>query len=144
MGRGCTTDLKKKKSTKEKIGKQPLAFARGVSCWSDIQGACAHQSLFPIPPYPHSLSWFPSVVGGAPSFIISCPSSFVHCGYVHHRWSPVIPLLPHLFIMEVPLCSLWVVPPHVFVVVPLICQGVVPHSFCGDMASSIHKPPCEQ
>jgi hypothetical protein len=71
--------------------KQPLAFTRGVSCWSDVQGTSPPCSSFPVPPRPRSLLWFPSVVGGAPSFIVGCPSSFVHCGPPHSSWV-VLPL----------------------------------------------------
>jgi hypothetical protein len=79
--------------------KQPLAFARGVSCWSDVQGTRPPRSSFPVPPRPRSLSWFPSVVGGAPSFVVGCPSSFVRCGSARRRWFPSF--------VHCPVCALW-------------------------------------
>jgi hypothetical protein len=115
--------------------KQPLTNARGVSCWSDIQGTCASHSLFPVPPCPHSLSWFLSVVGGAPSFVphlfIVVPfvvggshrsfvASFMCCGgppFVRCRGPPS-------FIMVVP-------PSFVMVVLPSFVMGCPPHSFVG-------------
>jgi hypothetical protein len=76
------------------------------------------------------LLWFPSVIGGAPSFVVSCPSSFIRCGSIHRRWSP-------LFI-RCPVCSSLVVPPRLFIggsplrlfiVVPLIRHAWSPSFF---------------
>jgi hypothetical protein len=113
--------------------KQPLTNARGVSCWSDIQGTHAPHSSFPVPPRPRSLSWFPSVIRGAPSFV---PCLFV-----------VVPFIVGgpccLFVAPFMCCggppfvrrggppSFVVVPPSFVVVLPSFVVGCPPHSFVG-------------
>jgi hypothetical protein len=112
-----------------------------VSCWSDIQGTHAPHSSFPIPPRPRSLSWFPSVVRGAPSFvpcwfvvvpfIVDGPhrsfvAPFVCCGgppFIRRGLSPLV----HSSVVAPcpPLPSLWFV-------------------LGGDAAVSTRDPPCEQ
>jgi hypothetical protein len=107
--------------------KQPLTNARGVSCWSDIQGTCAPCSSFLIPPCPRSLSWFPSVVGGAPSFV---PRSFVVVPFVVggpcHSF-----IAPFMCCGGPPFVRRRGPPSFIVVVLPSFVMGCPPHSFVG-------------
>jgi hypothetical protein len=107
--------------------KQPLVNMRGVSCWSDIQGTCAPCSSFHIPPRPRSLSWFPSVIGGAPLFV---PCSFVVVLFVidgPHRSF----IAPFMCCGGPPFVHRGGPPSFVVVVLPSFVVGCPPRSFVG-------------